>query len=123
MKIEVSNGEVVDKLTILEIKLARIKEKKKLANIRKERTVLDKAVTKIIEKEDPLYQKLLKVNLLLWDVEDRIRVLEKNKDFGEEFIRLARSVYIHNDERAKIKMAVNKKTNSKFIEEKSYQDY
>jgi len=123
MKIEVSNGEVVDKLTILEIKLSRIKEKNKLANIRKEHAILDKVVTKIIQKEDPLYQKLLKTNQLLWEVEDMIRKLEKKKEFGEEFIQLARSVYVHNDERAKIKMAINKKTNSKLIEEKSYEDY
>ncbi|MBR9997655.1 MAG: hypothetical protein KFF73_01730 [Cyclobacteriaceae bacterium] len=123
MKIEVSNGEVVDKLTILEIKLDRIKDEEKLNNIRKEYVILSKAVSKIINKEDPLYQQLLKINQFLWDVEDRIRKLEKQKDFGEKFIELARSVYIHNDERAKTKMVINKKTNSNLIEEKSYEDY
>jgi hypothetical protein len=123
MKIEVSNGEVVDKLTILKIKLDRVKDDQKLANIRKEYTLLDKAVSKIIDKEDPLYRQLLEVNKILWMVEDRIRILEKEKNFGEEFIELARSVYKQNDERAKIKLQINKKTHSNLTEEKSYEDY
>jgi hypothetical protein len=123
MKIEVPNGEVVDKLTILEIKLEMIKDEQKLVNIRKEYAVLNKAASKIMKQEDSLYRQLLKVNKSLWIVEDRIRILEKKKDFGEEFIELARSVYKHNDERAKIKMQINKETHSNLIEEKSYEDY
>jgi hypothetical protein len=123
MKIEVPNGEVVDKLTILEIKLEMIKDEQKLVNIRKEYALLKKAASEIMEKEDSLYRQLLEVNKSLWIVEDRIRILEKKKDFGEEFIELARSVYKHNDERAEIKMQINKKTHSNLIEEKSYEDY
>lgn len=123
MKIEVPNGEVVDKLTILEIKLEMIKDEQKLVNIRKEYALLKKAASEIMEKEDSLYRQLLKVNKSLWLIEDRIRMLEKKKDFGEEFIELARSVYKHNDERAEIKMQINKKTHSTLIEEKSYEDY
>lgn len=123
MKIEVSNGEAVDKLTILEIKLVRIKDEQKLINIRKEYAMLNEVVSKIIDKKDELYTSLLKINQLLWDVEDRIRKLEKQKDFGAEFISLARSVYIQNDERAGIKRKINEKTNSGLVEEKSYEDY
>jgi len=123
MKIEVPNGEVVDKLTILEIKLEMIKDEQKLVNIRKEYALLKKAASEIMEKEDSLYRQLLKVNKSLWIVEDRIRMLEKKKDFGKKFIELARSVYKHNDQRAEIKMQINKKTHSTLIEEKSYEDY
>ena len=123
MKIEVSNGELVDKLTILEIKLTRIKDSKKLENVRKEHAILEKTVYQIIAKEDELYQKLLETNQKLWDIEDKIRELERRKDFGQEFIETARSVYINNDFRAKIKKEINLKTNSGLFEEKSYENY
>jgi hypothetical protein len=123
MKIEVSNGEAVDKLTILEIKLARIRDEQKLINIRREYAMLNDTVSRIIDKSDELYSQLLKINQLLWDIEDRIRKLEKEKNFGTEFISLARSVYIQNDERARIKRKINDKTNSGLVEEKSYEDY
>jgi hypothetical protein len=123
MKIEVPNGELVDKLTILEIKLARIKDNKKLKNIRKEHDILQKAVFQIIDREDELYRKLLETNQKLWDIEDKIRELERRKDFGQEFIEIARSVYITNDIRANIKMEINLKTGSGLFEEKSYENY
>lgn len=123
MKIEVSNGEIVDKLTIIEIKLENIKSEQKLANLRTEYEVLDKAVALIIAKNDPLYIELLEINKSLWVIEDRIRELEKSKDFGPEFIEVARSVYFTNDRRSEVKRKINEKTNSTLIEEKSYEDY
>lgn len=123
MKIEVSDGEIVDKLTIIEIKLDRIKDEAKLANVRKEFEVLNEAVSKIIPKTDPLYQELLAINTELWEIEDDIRECERAKDFGEKFIKLARSVYFTNDRRAEVKKKINLKTGSSLVEEKSYEAY
>ncbi len=123
MKIEVSNGELIDKLSILEIKLNKIQDSEKLKNIRKEYSLLEKVASLIVKRDDPLYRKLLDINLKLWEIEDRIRELEKNKDFGSEFIETARMVYFNNDIRAKIKQEINLKTNSDLFEEKSYEDY
>lgn len=123
MKIEVSDGEIVDKLTIIEIKLERIKDEAKLANVRKEYEVLDEAVAKIISKEDPLYKELLDINTQLWEIEDDIRECERAKDFGEKFIELARAVYFTNDKRADAKKRINLKTGSLLVEEKSYEQY
>jgi septal ring factor EnvC (AmiA/AmiB activator) len=123
MKIEVSNGELVDKLTILEIKLVKIKDIEKLNNVRKEHAILQKAVSQIISKEDVLYKKLLEINQKLWEIEDKIREFEKKRYFGRDFIETARLVYVNNDIRAKIKKEINLKTNSDLFEEKSYEDY
>ncbi len=123
MKIEVSNGEIVDKLTIIEIKLENIKNELKLANLKVEYDVLNSAVEKIIPKTHPLYLELLSINNKLWVIEDRIRELEKAKSFGEEFIDVARSVYFTNDLRSEVKRKINELTNSALIEEKSYEDY
>jgi hypothetical protein len=123
MKIEVSNGEIVDKLTILQIKLERIKDEAKLQNVKKEYDILTGIVEKILDREDPLYKALYDINGKLWDIEDRIRELEKQQDFGQEFIDVARSVYINNDERAAIKRDINKQTGSDLFEEKSYEEY
>lgn len=123
MNIEVSNGEIVDKLTIIQIKLERINDKGKLKNLKNEFDVLDKAVSTIIAKDDPLYLKLYDINCKLWDIEDRIRELEKSKDFGDVFIETARAVYITNDERSLVKKKINEVTGSNLIEEKSYEDY
>jgi len=123
MKIEVSNGEIVDKLTIIEIKLQQIKDKAKLENLKKEYEVLDKAVSKIINKDHELYKELLGINQELWDIEDRIRDLERDKDFGEEFIKTARAVYFTNDKRSEVKRKINELTGSNLVEEKSYQKY
>ena len=123
MKIEISNGELVDKLTILEIKQEKITDQAKLVNIRKEYDQLVGVVKKIINLDDPLYVKLKEVNQKLWDIEDRIRDYERRQDFGKPFVETARMVYFTNDIRARIKHDINLKTGSDLIEEKSYEDY
>jgi hypothetical protein len=123
MNIEVSNGEIIDKLTIIQIKLERIKDAAKLINLRKEFDVLKKVSDSIISEDDPLYQALYSVNCALWDIEDHIRDLEREKDFGDDFVQTARSVYFQNDKRSEIKREINLKTSSGLIEEKSYEKY
>jgi len=123
MKIEVSNGEIADKLSIIEIKLKHIQNAEKRKNLQNEYEVLDKAVAQIIDKNHELYQELLKINQELWDIEDTIRDLERNKNFGEKFIETARAVYFTNDKRSDIKRKINELTGSNLIEEKSYQKY
>tara|TARA_R110000772_G_scaffold136968_1_gene245807 strand:+ start:12 stop:395 length:384 start_codon:yes stop_codon:yes gene_type:complete len=125
MKIEVSNGELLDKLTILELKLSKIKDSSKLDNIMKEWKILNDSVMNLFHVfgDKPLYTKideLSEVNSNLWDVEDYIRECEKEQRFDKEFIELARSVYKLNDQRSKIKRHINILTKSKLIEEKSY---
>lgn len=122
MQIEVSIGEVVDKWTILSIKVLNITDRDKLANITKERNYLNK----MIEPEilmDPLTDQLLNINKKLWTVEDNLRDLERDNRFSDKFIQQARSVYMLNDERARIKKEINIKYGSDFVEEKSYQPY
>ena len=123
MKIDVSNGEIIDKLRIIRIKLERIKDKAKIINLQKEHDELSSASSSIISDTDPLYAALYEVNCELWDIEDRIRDLERKKDFGEEFISTARAVYFRNDRRSEIKREINIKTSSGLIEEKSYEKY
>jgi predicted nuclease with TOPRIM domain len=123
MKIEVSNGEIIDKLTIIQIKLERIKDKAKLANLQKEYNELFEASSSIIGTSDSLYKSLYDVNCELWDIEDHIRDLERNNNFGNDFISTARSVYIINDRRSELKREINIKTSSGLIEEKSYEKY
>ncbi len=123
MKIEVSNGEILDKLTILEIKLERILDQDKLINIKKEYDTLSPIAGDIIDLEHELVVKLKAVNSDLWVIEDDIRELERREDFGKDFIALARMVYKENDSRAKIKKDINKLTGSNLSEEKSYKDY
>ena len=123
MKIEVSNGEILDKLTILQIKLERVKDEHKLKNIRKEYDELRKEASSVISQDDPLYKALYDVNCELWDIEDHIRDLERRKDFGADFIETARSVYFKNDRRAEIKKEINIVTSSGLTEEKSYEKY
>jgi hypothetical protein len=123
MKIEVSNGEIIDKLTIIQIKLEKITDENKLANLRKEYNELVNASASIISTEDVLYQSLYAVNCELWDIEDHIRDLERKKDFGNDFISTARAVYIKNDKRSELKREININTSSGLIEEKSYEKY
>lgn len=123
MKIEVSNGEILDKLSILEIKMEKITDKEKKENIRKEFDLLVEAASAILSREHELYQSLLEVNRRLWDIEDRIRELERKKDFGSAFIETARAVYFENDRRAAIKKKINELTGSGLTEEKSYKPY
>ncbi|MBE3086120.1 MAG: hypothetical protein IMZ64_07880 [Bacteroidetes bacterium] len=123
MRIEVSNGEIIDKLTIIQIKLERIKDKAKLVNLKKEFDELIKTSSSIVSTTDPLYIALYEVNCELWDIEDHIRDLERNKDFGDDFIATARAVYFRNDKRSELKKEINIKTSSGLIEEKSYKRY
>lgn len=123
MKIEVSNGELIDKLSILEIKSERISTPEKLDNISKELDVLQKATSEILPLCRSQYLKLKKVNEKLWDIEDRIRDMERNANFNKEFVQTAREVYINNDTRAAIKKEINHITGSELSEEKSYQKY
>ena len=123
MKIEVSNGEIIDKLTIIQIKLERIKDAAKLVNLKKEYAELNEASASILITSDPLYISLYKVNCELWDIEDHIRDLERNKEFGEDFVSTARAVYFKNDRRSALKREINIKTSSGLIEEKSYEKY
>ncbi len=123
MKIEVSNGEIIDKLTIIQIKLERIKDPAKLKNLTKEFDELIKVASSIIGTSDPLYKALYEVNCELWDIEDHIRDLERINEFGKDFISTARSVYFKNDKRSEIKKEINIRTASGLIEEKSYEKY
>jgi predicted nucleic acid-binding Zn-ribbon protein len=126
IKIAVSLGEFIDKLTILEIKQQRITDPKKRSNVERELHSLrqswraseyaDRAV-------DDLQQELRAVNEQLWDIEDQIRKKEAEADFGDEFIELARAVYQHNDRRAAVKRAINERLGSTLVEEKSYAEY
>ena len=125
MNIEVSHGEIVDKLTILQIKNQNITDPIKLDNIVKEYDYLLSIVENNlgISIESPEYLELLSINQELWVIEDDIRDKERIKEFDDDFIKLARSVYYTNDVRAKIKKEINLKYSSGFIEEKSYQSY
>lgn len=124
MKIEVSIGEVVDKLTILDIKLEKMTDQEKLKNIRKEYDLLKADLAKMkITPESVEFNDLRAVNLRLWEIEDKIRIKEYNQQFDDEFIKLARSVYYENDERAKIKKDINLKFGSELVEEKEYVNY
>ena len=124
MKIDVSIGEIVDKLTILSIKLDKFRDPEKRKNVEKEYQILLQSLkTSDITPESEEFKKLKTINLKLWDIEDKIRVKEAEKSFDDEFIELARSVYFTNDERATIKKQINLKFNSDLIEEKEYVSY
>ena len=124
--VEVSVGELLDKISILEIKKEKIKDSDKLIFINDEYLVLTKQLDEnIILKDDlkKLYEELKAINAKLWDIEDNKRMCEKNSDFGENFIKLSRDVHFLNDDRAKIKLAINNKTGSKIKEIKQYTNY
>jgi len=127
MKIEVSNGEILDKISILELKMRNINNKDKLINVEKEFYELSPLTEKLFDdygSELQLkYLELANINTKLWIIEDNIRECEKNKNFGEYFVELARDVYITNDKRCDVKKEINILTESGFIEEKSYQKY
>jgi hypothetical protein len=122
MQIEVSIGEVVDKWTILCLKVVKIDDPNKLLNVEKEKDYLSTVIPKDI-MEDSLAEELHWVNKELWVVEDRLREYEKAKMFNDDFVQLARSVYLLNDKRARIKKQINIKYGSDFVEEKSYKPY
>nr|WP_325249270.1 DUF6165 family protein [Amylibacter sp.] len=122
----ISPGELLDKLTILAIKLDKITDPEKLANVKTEHAALFAVADKHIPKTEDitvLNIRLLNVNRELWDIEDQIRDCERAGDFGEEFIRLARAVYVTNDKRAEYKKQINLTLGSVIVEEKSYADY
>jgi len=126
VNIPISLGELLDKISILEIKNKKILNESKILNIKKELNGLKKVLDELninLSETNSLYNKLYKINLTLWEIEDSIRVLEKNEDFGEKFIELARAVYITNDQRFEVKNDINKLFNSEYVEEKSYEDY
>ena len=126
VNIPVSLGELLDKISILEIKSKKISNDLKLTNIKKELNGLKKVLKDLnfnFSETNNLYEELYKINLTLWEIEDSIRILEKNKDFEKQFIDLARSVYITNDKRFEVKNEINKLFNSEYVEEKSYEDY
>lgn len=124
IRASISVGELVDKITILEIKLNKIKNPEKLQNIKNELDVLNEYFVKIENDQlNQLKNKLKDTNLKLWQIEDDIRVCEKNKDFSSSFINLARSVYITNDERFELKNSINEIYSSVIKEVKSYEGY
>ena len=119
----ISIGELVDKITILEIKKNKL-QNSKLENVLKELSFLRKLMEKHqIEITDDLFTQLKEINLTLWNIEDQIRIKEKNKEFDNIFIELARSVYFKNDKRSEIKKRINRLSNSEITEEKSYAEY
>lgn len=126
IKIDVSPGELLDKLTILEIKEERIKDPAKVQNVVREKEALERAAQAHITQSsaiDNLRKDLKSVNERLWDVEDEIRECERAQDFGEKFVELARSVYLTNDHRSDIKRKINDVLGSHFSEVKSYSEY
>lgn len=126
MKIEceVSLGELVDKISILLIKEKMIKDEIKLKHIQNEKNVLENILSQLkLNNIEYHLNRMMEVNMLLWKIEDDIREKERNKEFDEEFIELARSVYITNDERFKRKNDINIQYASKFVEVKSYKEY
>ena len=126
ISVPIAHGELIDKITILEIKSERIGDSLKLANVRNELDLLNETWSADPSSRTDIAAeraRLRSVNEALWDIEDRIRLKEKSKAFDAEFVELARSVYIRNDERAAIKRTINQKLGSTLVEEKSYQDY
>ena len=124
IQIAVSIGELVDKVTILAIKIDKIRSPDKLVHIHKERELLTRALAATgITSDHPQYQALKTVNRELWEIEDRIRLKEARQEFDGEFIQLARSVYFTNDRRASIKKAINLAHGSELMEEKQYVEY
>ena len=123
---EISAGELLDKISILEIKLDKIKDKESLVEINKEYESLNKTKNSnlnLTEDLKNLINKLKEINMKLWTIEDEKRTCEKNKDFGKNFIELARQVYFNNDKRAKIKSEINKILGSNIKEVKQYVSY
>ena len=123
---EISAGELLDKISILEIKLDKIKSKNSQEEISKEYRILKEAQDlniKTTEKIKQLFRKIKEVNLNLWDIENEIRICEKKKDFGKKFTELSRAVYFNNDKRAKIKSEINEILGSNIREIKQYADY
>ena len=123
---EISAGELLDKITILEIKLEKVIDRNSRDEVKKEYKILKEIQNSSIKLEDDikdLFKSIKEVNLNLWEVEDSLRICEKNKDFGKKFIELARKVYLNNDKRSKIKSKINKILGSNIKEIKQYVNY
>jgi len=123
---EISPGELLDKISILEIKLEKVKDKNSLEKIKKEHKILKEIQTSSVDitgKIKDLFQSVKNVNIKLWNIEDKLRIYEKNKNFDKNFIELARGVYFANDERAKLKNEINEILKSDIREIKQYVDY
>jgi len=123
---EVSAGELLDKISILEIKLEKIKDKNSLKQVKKEYKILKKIQNSSIPRSikiKNLFLSVKKINIRLWNIEDKLRIYEKNKKFNKKFIELARGVYFSNDKRAKIKLEINKILGSNIREIKQYVYY
>lgn len=124
INVPISVGELIDKITILEIKSIKIKDPEKIKSVKNELTLLKKTLknnnikTNLIKSS---YENLIKINSKLWNIENKKRKAEKDKIFDDKFIKLARNVYLFNDERAKVKLRINQITNSEIIEIKSYE--
>ena len=126
IQVPISPGELLDKITILQIKSERIEDPAKLANVNTELEMLTRVWAQSVDSDDEieaLTARLKSINEALWEIEDEIRDEERNKRFGDRFIELARAVYVTNDERADAKKQVNLHLNSTIVEEKSYKDY
>lgn len=122
----ISVGELLDKITILQIKNERITVEDKLLHVRHELQALSAVASESLTRSDDLdqlQQQLKQVNEALWDIEDDIRLCEKQQDFSDQFVQLARQVYFQNDRRAKIKLQINELTGSELVEVKSYEEY
>ena len=123
---EISAGDLLDKISILEIKLEKIKDKASQEEINKEYKILKEVQNSNVEITEKLktpLKEIKEVNLNLWNIEDKLRICEKNKDFGQSFIKLAREVYLNNDKRSKIKSKINEVSGSNIKEIKQYVDY
>ncbi len=123
---EISAGELFDKISILEIKLEKIKDKNNLVELNKEYKILKNAQNSNVEITDKikkLFKEIKEVNTNLWNIEDKLRICEKNKDYGKNFIELARNVYLNNDKRSIIKLKINKILGSNIKEIKQYVSY
>ena len=126
INVPISPGELVDKISILEIKLNKIKDKNSQAEIIKEYNALKETKDlniNLTEEIEHLFKEIKQVNLNLWNIEDKIRICEKSKNFGHEFVKLARDVYLNNDKRSKIKSEINNKLGSNIREIKQYVNY
>jgi len=126
IRVPVSPGEVLDKITILEINSERLSDPEKLVNVRRDLALLQETWSESVREDDvirDLHAQLKEINEALWEIEDDIRDKERAKEFDERFIEIARSVYFTNDRRSEVKKKLNLHLGSQIIEEKSYQDY
>jgi hypothetical protein len=125
ISVPISHGELLDKISILEIKKSKIDNVDKLVNVEKELQILSSLIPETLKSDvvQNLYEQLFNINLMLWEVEDDIRNCERSDDYGSYFIELARKVYRYNDKRSELKKTINLATSSGIVEEKSYSQY